>query len=205
MPALPATSASQLDRWATTGAPSRAARVRIGRDHLRERVELSPGPLRVLHEVLVENDAEVTGGVRISSSAPLPSQSRLTSATPSESNSLKKAHTSARIFDPREGIGDVAEQILAQAQVAALIAQRNAHLRQSVLGLARALQRLGRAPGEALQRHIERLLLDTGSLRGKAQFLQASTPTPILSAVLPITSAAEMDRLTRAEQGRRPS
>jgi hypothetical protein len=32
--------------------------------------------------------------------------------------------------------------------------------------------RLGRAPGEALQRHVQRLLLDAGSFGGKAQLLQ---------------------------------
>jgi hypothetical protein len=32
-----------------------------GRDHLRKRVELSPSPLGVAHQVLVEHDAEVTG------------------------------------------------------------------------------------------------------------------------------------------------
>ena len=58
------------------------------------------------------------------------------------------------------------------AQVAALVAQRDAHLRQCVLGLARALRRLGGPAGEALQRHVQRLLLDAGRLGGKPQLLQ---------------------------------
>jgi hypothetical protein len=66
------------------------------------------------------------------------------------------------------------------AQVAALVAQRNAHLRQCVLGLARALRRLGRAAGEALQRHVEGLLLDPGCLRCETQFLQGLDADPDL-------------------------
>jgi hypothetical protein len=34
------------------------------------------------------------------------------------------------------------------------------------------LRRLGRAPGEALQRHVQRLLLDAGGFGGKPQLLQ---------------------------------
>ena len=70
------------------------------------------------------------------------------------------------------------EQVLAAAQVAALVAQRNAHLRQRVLRLARALRRLRGTPGEALQRHVERLLLDAGRLGGEAQLLQRLDADP---------------------------
>ena len=45
-------------------------------------------------------------------------------------------------------------------------------LRERILRLAGALRRLGRPPGEALQRHIQRLLLDPGRLGGKPQLLQ---------------------------------
>ena len=64
-------------------------------------------------------------------------------------------HPLGRVLDAGEGIGDVAEQVLAAAQVAALVAQRDAHLRERVLGLARALRGLGGPAGEALQRHVE--------------------------------------------------
>jgi hypothetical protein len=83
-----------------------------------------------------------------------------------------EANPRGRILDTGEGVGNVAERILAPAQVAALVAQRDAHLRERVLRLARALHRLGRAPGEALQRHVEGLLLDAGRLGGEAQLLQ---------------------------------
>jgi len=36
----------------------------------------------------------------------------------------------------------------------------------------RALRRLSRTPREALQRHVERLLLDAGRLSGEPQLLQ---------------------------------
>ena len=86
-----------------------------------------------------------------------------------------------RILDAGEGVGDVSQQVLAAAQVAALVAQRDAHLRQRVLRLARALRRLGRTAGEALQRHVERLLLDAGRLGGEAQLLQRLDADPIVS------------------------
>jgi hypothetical protein len=57
---------------------------------------------------------------------------------------------------------------LAPAEIAALVAERDAHLRQRILRLARAMRRLGSAAGETLQRHVERLLLDPGGLGGKA-------------------------------------
>jgi hypothetical protein len=65
-------------------------------------------------------------------------------------------------------------------QVAALVAQRNAQLGKSVLGLAGALRRLGRTAGEALQRHVERLLLDARCLRCEAQLLQRLDADPDL-------------------------
>ena len=62
---------------------------------------------------------------RISSSAPLPPRSRSTSATPSESKSLNARRTRfGRVLDAGEGIRDVGEQILAAAQVAALVAHQ---------------------------------------------------------------------------------
>jgi hypothetical protein len=85
-----------------------------------------------------------------------------------------------RILDPSEGIGDVPEQVFALAQVAVLIAKGKAHLRKRVLGLAGALGGLGGTTDEALQRHVERLLLDAGRLGGEAQLLQRLDPDPDL-------------------------
>ncbi len=82
------------------------------------------------------------------------------------------AHPLGRVLDAGESIRDVTEQVLARAQVAILVAQRNAHLRQRVLGLAGALRRLSRPAGEALQRHVEGLLLDTRRFGGEPQLLQ---------------------------------
>ena len=67
------------------------------------------------------------GRSRISSSAPLPPRSRLTSATPSEEQLEGEPHPLGRVLDAGKGVRDVAEQILAPAQVAALVAQRDAH------------------------------------------------------------------------------
>jgi hypothetical protein len=46
------------------------------------------------------------------------------------------------------------------------------HLSQSIFGLAGAVRRLGRTPGEALQRHVEGLLLDARGFGSEAQLLQ---------------------------------
>jgi hypothetical protein len=62
-----------------------------------------------------------------------------------------KPHPLRRILDAGKGVSDVGEQVLAPPQVAAPVAQRNAHLRESILCLARALCRLRRprrAPDE---------------------------------------------------------
>jgi hypothetical protein len=59
------------------------------------------------------------------------------------------------------------------AEVATLVAQRDAHLRQRVLRLTGALRRLCGPPGEALQRHVECLLLNARRLGGEPQFLQS--------------------------------
>ena len=83
-----------------------------------------------------------------------------------------------RFLDAREGISDVAKQVLAPAQVAALVAQRNAHLRQRVLRLAGPLRRLRCPACEALHGHIERLLLDPGRLGGEAAALQSLDTDP---------------------------
>jgi hypothetical protein len=60
MLALPATSASQLDRSAITGAASSAARVEVRRDDLGEGVELGTGALGIAHQRFIEHDAQVT-------------------------------------------------------------------------------------------------------------------------------------------------
>jgi hypothetical protein len=84
----------------------------------------------------------------------------------------REPHPLGRVLDAREGIGDVAEQVLAAAQVTALVAQRDAHLCERFFGLTRALRRLGGPAGEALQRRIQRLLLDPRSLGSEAQLLK---------------------------------
>jgi hypothetical protein len=131
--------------------------------------------------VLVQDDAEVT--------RPL---AHLFQRAPAMAQQVDERHTLGveqlegepdalgRILDPGKRVGDVTEQILAPAQIAALVAESNAHLRQRVLGLARALRRLGRAPDKALQRHVERLLLGPGRLGGKPQLLQSLDPDPDL-------------------------
>ncbi len=53
-----------------------------------------------------------------------------------------------------------------------LVLERDAHLRQRLLGLAGSLGRLGDAPGKALQGHVHGALLDTGELGRVTQFLQ---------------------------------
>jgi len=162
---------------------------------LRERIDLGAGALGVTHQVLVQDNAEVTSAV-----AHLFERAAAIAQQVDERNALgieqleREPHPLGRILDAGEGVGDVDQQVLAPAQVAALVAQRDPHLRESVLRLARALRRLGRPAGEALQRHVEGLLLDTGGLRGEPQLLQRLDPTPILSAVLPIASAAEIEQ-----------
>jgi hypothetical protein len=73
-----------------------------------------------------------------------------------------------------------ASRFFAAAKVAALVAERDAHLRQRVLRLARAWRGLRRTTGEALQRHVERLLLEAGCLGGKPQLLQRLHADPDL-------------------------
>jgi hypothetical protein len=96
-----------------------------------------------------------------------------------------------------EGVSNLAEQIPAAAEVAALVAQRNGDLRQRVLDLARALRGLRCPLGETLQRHIEHLLLDA-AWAAKRSSCSASTPTPIVSAVLPTAAAPAIERSTSA-------
>jgi len=128
----------------------------VGGDHLRERIELGAGALGVTHQVLVQDNAEVTSAV-----AHLFERAAAIAQQVDERNALgieqleREPHPLGRILDAGEGVGDVDQQVLAPAQVAALVAQRDPHLRESVLRLARALRRLGRPAGEALQRHVE--------------------------------------------------
>ena len=64
--------------------------------------------------------------------------------------------------------------------MAVLVAEGDAQLGQRVLGLAGALRRLGGPAGEALQRHVEGLLLDAGRLGGEARLLQRLDTDPDL-------------------------
>ena len=131
--------------------------------------------------MLVQHDAEVTGALAhlFERAAAAPEQVDQRHALGIEQLE-GKPNPLGRILDAGEGVRDVTEQVLAAAQVAALVAQRDAHLRQRVLRLARALRRLGRTAGETLQRHVERLLLDAGRLGGEAQLLQRLDPDPDL-------------------------
>ena len=151
----------------------------VRRDHLGECVQLRPGPLGIPHQVLVEHDAEVTGALThlFQRAAAQQVDERHTFGI---EQLEREPNPLGWILDPRERVGDIGKQILAPAEVAALVAERNAHLRERVLRLARALRRLGRAAGEALQRHVQRLLLDTRSLGSEAQLLQRLDADPDL-------------------------
>jgi hypothetical protein len=149
----------------------------VRRDHLAQGVEIGPGPLGVTNQVLIEDDPEVA--------SPLTHLIERTAAVAQQVDERHalgieelegKPHPLGRILDASEGVSYVAEQVLAPPQVAALVAQRDAHLRQRVLGLAGALRRLRRPAGEALQRHVQGLLFDARRLGGKAQFLQRLDP-----------------------------
>jgi hypothetical protein len=127
--------------------------------------------------MLVEHDPEVTGALThlLEGTAAAPQQ-----VDQRHTFGIEKLegepHPLGRILDARESIGHVGQQVLAPAQMPVLVAERDAHLGESVLGLARALRRFGRPPGEALQRHVERLLLDAGGIGREAQLLQGLNP-----------------------------
>jgi hypothetical protein len=155
----------------------RAGQVR--RDHLAQGVELGPGPLGVAHQGLIEHDAEIASPLThllecIAAAAEQVDQRDALGVEQLEG----KPHPFGRVLDAGEGVGDVAEQILAPAHVAALVTQRDAQLGKSVLRLAGALRGLGGAPSKALQRHIQHLLLDAGGLGGEAQLLQRLDANP---------------------------
>jgi hypothetical protein len=95
-----------------------------------------------------------------------------------------KASRTRRVLDPGKRVGDVSEKVLAPAQVAALVPQRDAHLCERVLSLARAVRRLGNPAHEALQRHIECLLLHTRERCSVAQLLQRLDAHPDLACGL---------------------
>ena len=127
--------------------------------------------------MLVQDNAEVTGPIahfveRIAAAAEQVDQRNALGIEQLE----REPDPLGRVLDADEGVGDVAEQVLAPAQMPVLVAERDAHLGESVLGLARALRRFGRPPGEALQRHVERLLLDAGGIGREAQLLQGLNP-----------------------------
>ena len=156
--------------------------------------------------MLVQDDAEVTGALahlleRAAAAAEQVDQRHALGIEQLEG----EPHPLGRILDAGEGVGDVGEQVLAAAQVAALVAQRDAHLRQRVLGLAGALRRLGRTAGEALQRHVERLLLDAGRLGGEAQLLQRLDADPDLVGGLADRIRRRDRAIDQRARGRRPS
>jgi hypothetical protein len=166
----------------------------VGRDHLGKRVELGPGPLGVPHQVLVQHDAEITSALAhlVKGAAAVAQQVDQRHAFGIEQLEGEPDALS-RILDLGEGLGDVREQVLALAQVAVLVAKRDAHARERVLGLARALGGLGGPADEALERHVQRFLLDPGRLGGKAQLLQRLDSDPDLVGGL-------ADRIGRADR-----
>ncbi len=177
----------------------------VGGDHLGQRVELGPGPLGIAHQVLVEHDAEVAGALAhlVQSAAAVAQQVDQRHALGIEQLE-GEPHALGRVLDPGEGIGDVRQQVLAPAEMAVLVAERDAHLRERVLGLAGALRGLGGTAGEALQRHVERLLLDPGRLGGEAQLLQRLDADADLVGGL-ADRIGRRDRAVRpARRGRRP-
>jgi hypothetical protein len=142
----------------------------VRRDHLRERVELGARPLGI---VLVEHDAEIA-------SPPPHLLERIAAAAEQfdEGHALgieqleRKPHPFGRVFDASESISDVREQVLAAAQMTVLIPQHDPQLGKRVLGLVGALRGLGSTAGEALQRHVEGLLLDARRFGREPQLLQ---------------------------------
>ena len=97
-----------------------------------------PGPLGVPHQGFIEHDAEVTGSLPHFLEHAAAPWSRLTSATPSESNGFEgEPDALGRVLDAGKRVGDLAAQVLAAAEVPALVTERDAHLRQRVPRLAR--------------------------------------------------------------------
>jgi hypothetical protein len=73
--------------------------------------------------VLVQHDAEVTGALAHLLQGPAAIAQQVDQRHAFGIEQLeRKPHPLGRILDPGEGVGDIAEQVLAPAQVAALIA-----------------------------------------------------------------------------------
>jgi hypothetical protein len=109
---------------------------------------------------------------RLCSSASLPPRSRLTSATPSESNSLNASRT-------RSAGSSIRANASAMSPSRSSLLRRLPLWSRSAMPICASASLASPVPcglrgttGEALQRHVERLLLDPGRLGGKAQFLQ---------------------------------
>ena len=95
----------------------------VGRDHLGKPVQLGPRPLGIAHQMLIEHDAEVASTLThlVERIAAAPEQ-----VDQRDAFGIKQlegeAHPLRRVLDAGEGVGNVREQVLAAAQVAALIA-----------------------------------------------------------------------------------
>jgi hypothetical protein len=154
---------------------------RTGTSNSKSAVTSTPSAGAAPHQVLVQDDAEIASPLThlFECAAPVAEQVDQLHAFGIEQLE-GKPHALGRILDAGERVGDIGQQVLAAAQVAALVAQRDAHLRERILRLAGALRRLGRAAGEPLQRHVERLLLDARRLGGKPQLLQGLDADPDL-------------------------
>jgi hypothetical protein len=71
-------------------------------------------------------------------------------------------------------------------------------LRERIPGLTSACAASAAQRGAALQRHIDVNRSTPDALAATRSTCRASTPTPILSAVLPMTSAGEIERSNSA-------
>jgi hypothetical protein len=123
--------------------------------------------------MLVQDDAEITGALAHLFERIAPAAEQVDERHAFGIEQLEgKPQPLGRVLDLHKGICHLGQQVLAPAQVAALITKCDAHARERVLRLAGAVCRLGRPPGEALQCHVQRLLLDARRLGGETQLLE---------------------------------
>jgi hypothetical protein len=95
----------------------------VRRDHLGEGVELGPRTFGIAHQMLVQDNPEVTSSLthlleRIAAAAEQVDQRDALGIEQLED----EPHALGRILDAGEGVGHICEQVLARAQVAALVA-----------------------------------------------------------------------------------
>jgi hypothetical protein len=145
--------------------------------------------------MLVEDDAQVTSPLAHLLESPATVAQEIDQRHAFGVEQLEREpHPLRGILDPDEGVGDISKQLLAPAQVAALVAQRASSSFASLVPCAAsAARRVKRCSA------MSRVCCSTpNAFAAKRSSCSASTPTPILSAVLPIASAAEIERSTSA-------